>query len=141
MEASSTLIEKIKEFEGFSNTAYTCPAGVWTCGYGHTKGVTALTRCTREEAEKWLRQDIAPTVKYVNTIPEIDTQGKFDAVVDFIYNLGVGNFQSSTLYKKIKTKAKTSEIVAEFNRWVYAGKKKLPGLVKRRAWESQRWQE
>lgn len=141
MEASSTLIEKIKEFEGFSNTAYTCPAGVWTCGYGHIKGVTALTRCTREEAEKWLRQDIAPTVKYVNTIPEIDTQGKFDAVVDFIYNLGVGNFQSSTLYKKIKAKAKTSEIVAEFNRWVYAGKKKLPGLVKRRAWESQRWQE
>lgn len=141
MEASKTLIEKIKEFEGFSNTAYTCPAGVWTCGFGHTKNVTATTTCTRQEAEKWLRQDLIPAVKYVNTIPEIDTQGKFDAVVDFIYNLGEQNFKSSTLYKKIKSQAKTSEIVAEFKCWVYGGGKKLPGLVKRREWESKRWQE
>lgn len=141
MKASDLVIEKIKEFEGFSNTAYRCAAGVWTCGYGHTSGVTATTTCTRGEAEQWLRQDIAPIEAYLNSVPEIDTQGKYDACVDFCYNLGTGAFKGSTLLKKIKANAPMDEIQEQFRRWVYAGGKVLKGLVKRREWEAQRWAE
>lgn len=141
MKASDLVIEKIKEFEGYSNTAYRCAAGVWTCGYGHTSGVTATTTCTRSEAEQWLRRDIAPIEAYLNSVPEIDTQGKYDACVDFCYNLGTGAFKGSTLLKKIKAEASTDEIQEQFRRWVYAGGKVLKGLVKRREWEARRWAE
>ena len=141
MKASELLIEKIKEFEGYSNTAYRCAAGVWTCGYGHTSGVTATTTCTRSEAERWLREDLAPIEAYLDSVPWIDTQGKFDACADFCYNLGLGAFKGSTLLKKIKAGAPTEEIQAEFRRWVYAGGKVLKGLVRRREWEARRWAE
>lgn len=141
MKASDLLIGKIKEFEGFSPTAYRCPAGVWTCGFGATKGITPTTRCTRAEAEQWLRRDLAPIEAYLNTIPEIDTQGRFDASADFCFNLGTGSFKGSTLLKKIKAGAPTEEIQAQFRRWVYAGGKVLKGLVKRREWEAGRWAE
>lgn len=141
MDASDLLIKKITEFEGFSNTAYRCPAGKWTCGIGHTSGVTATTTCTRKEAERWLREDLAPIEAYVNTIPEVNTQGKADAVIDFCFNLGMGNFKGSTLLKKIKAGASTEDIQEQFRRWVYAGGKVLKGLVKRREWEAQRWAE
>ena len=141
MEASDLLIKKITEFEGFSNTAYRCPAGKWTCGIGHTSGVTATTTCTRKEAERWLREDLAPVEAYVNTIEQVRTQGQYDALVDFAYNLGLGNLKQSTLLRKIKEGAPTGDIQEQFRRWVYAGGKVLKGLVKRREWEAQRWAE
>ena len=135
------MVGKIKEFEGYSNTAYKCAAGVWTCGYGTTKGITPTTRCTRAEAEQWLLRDLAPVEAYVNTIPEVNTQGKYDALVDFAYNLGLGNLKQSTLLRKIKEGASTEDIQEQFRRWVYAGGKVLKGLVRRREWEAQRWAE
>lgn len=141
MEASDLLIKKITEFEGFSNTAYRCPAGKWTCGIGHTSGVTPTTTCTRKEAERWLREDLATVEAYVNTIEQVRTQGQYDALVDFAYNLGIGNLKSSTLLRKIKEGAPTGDIQEQFRRWVYAGGKVLKGLVKRREWEAQRWAE
>lgn len=141
MEASDLLIKKITEFEGFSNTAYRCPAGKWTCGIGHTSGVTATTTCTSKEAEQWLKEDLAPVEAYVNTIEQVRTQGQYDALVDFAYNLGLGNLKSSTLLRKIKAGASTEDIQEQFRRWVYAGGKVLKGLVKRREWEAQRWAE
>lgn len=141
MKASEQLIEKIKEFEGFSSTAYTCAGGVVTIGYGHTRGVRITDRCTKSEADRWLREDLAPIEAYLNTIPEVDTQGKYDALCSFIFNLGMGNFKGSTLLKKIRAGAPTEEIQAQFRRWVYAGGKVLKGLVKRREWEAGRWAE
>ena len=141
MEASELLIGKRKEFEGYRDTAYLDSASVPTIAYGHTKGVKITDRCTRSEAERWLREDLAPIEAYLNTIPEIDTQGKFDSLCSFIYNLGMGNFKNSTLLKKIKAGAATEDIQAQFKRWVYAGGKKLKGLVKRREWEAGRWAE
>ncbi len=141
MKASELLIWKLKEFEGYSNTAYKCAGGKLTCGYGTTKGITPTTRCTRAEAEQWLLRDLAPVEAYVNTIPEVNTQGKYDALVDFAYNLGLGNLKQSTLLRKIKEGAPTGDIQEQFRRWVYAGGKVLKGLVKRREWEAQRWAE
>ena len=139
MKSSNTLIEKIKEFEGYKAKAYKCPAGVWTCGHGHTKGVTATTTCTKAAAEEWLRQDLAPIERYLSGTEGIDNQFKFDACVDFCFNLGMGNFSGSTLREKILAHAPEKEIRAEFMRWVYGGGKRLPGLVKRREWEAERF--
>ena len=139
MKASDILIAKIKEFEGYRQKAYSCPAGVWTCGYGHTNGVTAKTSCTQAQADAWLRQDLAPIEKRLNGIKEIDSQGKFDACLDFCFNLGLGNFLRSTLLKMIKAGMGEKLIKAEFMRWVYAGGRKLDGLVKRREWEDERF--
>lgn len=141
MKASNTLIKKLKEFEGYRDVAYRDSAGVLTIGFGTTRNVKEGMTCTEEQAERWLREDLELAERFVSTIPEIDTQGKFDAVVDFVYNCGIGAFESSTLLKKIKAHAPTEEIQAQFRRWVYAKGIELPGLVKRRNWEAQRWAE
>ena len=84
MKASNKLIGKIKEFEGNRDKAYRDAAGVLTIGYGTTRNVKEGQTCTEEQAEEWLREDLALAERFVNTIPEIDTQGKFDAVTDFV---------------------------------------------------------
>ena len=141
MEASDLLIKAIKQFEGYRDVAYLDSASVPTIAWGHTKGVKLGMKCTRSEADRWLREDLAPIEAYLNTIPEVDTQGKYDALCSFIFNLGTGKFKGSTLLKKIKAGAPTEEIQAEFRRWVYAKGKKLKGLVRRREWEARRFAE
>ena len=139
--ASDVLIAHIKAHEGYRSRAYRCPAGVWTCGYGHTKGVTAKTTCDEAKAEAWLLKDLAPVEAFCNAIKNVDTQGKFDAVVDFAYNVGLGNLRQSTLLKRIQAGAKAKEVCAELKKWVYANGRKLKGLVTRREWECERWME
>lgn len=139
MEASNILIEKLKEFEGYRPTSYQDSAGVWTIGYGHTQGVKKGQKIAKAQAESLLRGDLLKAEKYVNGLKLNLTQGQFDALVDFAYNLGTGNLGTSTLLGKIRMKASDEEIQAQFRRWVYAGGKVLPGLVKRREWEAQRW--
>jgi len=91
------------------------------------------------QAETLLRGDLLPLENFVNTIKEVNTQGKFDALVDFAFNLGFGALQNSTLLRKIKIDAPTKDIQTEFLRWNKAGGKILNGLVKRRTWEADRW--
>lgn len=139
MRASDILIEAIKGFEGYRPTSYQDSAGVWTIGYGHTQGVKKGQKITKAQAESLLRGDLLKAEKYVNGLKLNLTQGQFDALVDFAYNLGTGNLGSSTLLEKIRMKASNEDIQAQFRRWVYAGGKVMPGLVKRREWEAQRW--
>ena len=143
MKASKILIEKIKEFEGFRGTAYKCPAGVWTIGYGHIADVVRGQKITKEEAEKLLIRDLIPFEAFVDKLNVTGQQHKFDALVDFCFNLGCGALESSTLLKRIRQCRPDDEIRAEFMRWVYAtvaGKKRmLPGLVERRKWEANRF--
>lgn len=139
MKASDILIAKIKEFEGYRSRAYRDAVGVWTCGYGHTRGVSAKTSCTQAQADAWLRQDLDSLEKRLNGIKEIDSQGKFDACLDFCFNLGLGSFLRSTLLRTIKTGMDEKRVKAEFMRWVYAGGRKLDSLVKRREWEAERF--
>lgn len=142
MRVSDVLIDKIKQVEGYRAKAYRCPAGVWSCGYGHTKGVTARTVCDKAKAEEWLRADLAPIESFLSAIPEIcKTQGRFDACADFCFNVGINAFRSSTLLKRIRRKESVAAIQAEFLKWVYAGDKPLEGLKTRRRWEAARWAE
>lgn len=141
MNASQTLINHIKRSESCALTAYQDTVGVWTIGYGHTKGVKRGDKITAAIAEQYLRQDLALFEAAAGKVRGIRTQGQFDAVVDFMFNCGVSNFNSSTLKKYIEGGRKTWEIQEQFLRWVNAGGKKLGGLVTRRIWEANRWNE
>lgn len=141
MRASQVLIDHIKKSEACSLTAYKCPAGVLTIGYGHTKGVKPGDRITIYQAEQFLKEDLAQFEAVANKCKNIGTQGRYDAVVDFIYNCGPANWNSSTLKKYIESNRATWEIQEQFLRWVNSGGKKLGGLVTRRIWEANRFNE
>ena len=142
MRASTILIEHIKKSEACVLTAYQDTAGVWTIGYGHTNGVKKGDRITQYQAERFLREDLAKFEEVANRCKRISgSQGKFDAVLDFIYNCGPANFEKSTLKKYIESGRKTWEIQEQFLRWVNAGGVKLGGLVTRRIWEANRFNE
>lgn len=141
MRVSDYCFEKIKEFEGLRLTAYKCPAGVYTIGFGHTKGVRAGQTISLAQAESLLRGDILPCEQYVRGLGLKLTQGQFDALVDFAFNLGIGALESSTLLEKIRADADEQEVRRQFARWVYAGGVRLKGLERRRTWEANRYYE
>lgn len=131
----------IKEFEGFRATAYLCPANVWTVGYGTTRingnKVSKGTRVTTEEADIFLEQDLKQFEDCINKSVLVElTQNQFDALVAFVYNVGVGNFQKSTLLKKLNS-GDYEEAAEQFLRWDKAGGKKLAGLTRRRKAERE----
>lgn len=137
MNISETGIQLIKKFEGCSLKAYKCPAGIWTIGYGHTLGVKEGQTITKEQAEIFLKQDIRGFELTVNNLVNVPlNQGQFDALVSFCYNLGTGNLKKSTLLKLLNKKDYIGA-AEQFDRWVYASGKKLPGLVKRRTAEKE----
>ena len=141
MRASQILINHIKKSEACKLTAYQDSAGVWTIGYGHTQGVKRGDRCTQYQAEQYLKEDLTRFEAITNKVRNLTTQGRYDAVLDFIYNCGPGNFDKSTLKKYIEGGRKTWEIQEQFLRWVNSGGKKLGGLVTRRIWEANRFNE
>ena len=141
MKASPKLIEAIKRFESCVLTAYQDSKGVWTIGYGHTAGVKRGDKITQYQAEAFLREDLAKFETVANRCKCISTQGKFDAILDFIYNCGPENFNKSTLKQYIESGRKTWEVQEQFLRWVNSGGKKLGGLVTRRIWEANRFNE
>ena len=141
MKASQKLIDAIKRFEGVRLQAYPDSGGVWTIGYGHTKDVKNGDRITQYQAEQLLKEDLAQFEAMANKVRGLNTQGKYDAVVDFLYNCGPNNFNISTLKKYIECNKATWEIQEQFLRWVYAAKQKLGGLVTRRIWEANRYAE
>jgi lysozyme len=149
MNISAEGVNAIKRFEGFREDAYQDTAGVWTIGYGTTEkalgyAVTPGMKMSKSEANTYLMEHLkssyVPTVKrYITTEA---TQGEFDAMVSFVYNLGSGNFSESTLLKKFN--AGDHEGAAnEFVRWNKAknaktGKKEaLAGLTTRRLAEKE----
>ena len=139
MKSSELLLNKIIDFEGCKLTAYKCPAGVWTIGVGHTKGVKQGQTITEAQAMSLLKGDLLPCENYVNNLGVCKTQGQFDALVDFAFNLGTAALGRSTLLKYIRAKKPEQYIRGEFAKWVKSGGKTLAGLVKRRAWEADRY--
>lgn len=137
MRTSSTGINLIKRFEGLKLTAYRCPAGVPTIGYGTTKNVKLGTTITEEKAEDLLKKDLVRFETAVKTDVRVKlNQNQFDALVSFSYNVGTGALQSSTLLKKLNH-GDYKGASQEFSRWNRAGGKVLNGLIKRREAEKE----
>ena len=141
MRASQKLIDHIKKSESCVLTAYQDSAGIWTIGYGHTAGVKKGDRITAYQAEQFLKEDLHKFEAMADKCRMLTTQGRYDAVLDFIYNCGPAKFNSSTLKKYIESNRKVWEIQEQFLRWVNAGGRKLGGLVSRRIWEANRFNE
>ena len=132
MKASVDAYELIKQFEGLRLEAYLCPAGIWTIGYGHTSGVSPNSFITIQEADEYLHRDVATIEMQLNKLNLILRQCQWDAIVSFVFNVGIGNFKSSTLLAKIRINPDDNSIMDEFLRWVYANGKVMKGLQKRR---------
>lgn len=142
MKTSDYAISKLKEFEGFRAKAYKPVATekYYTIAYGHC-GPDVGKNMTIDESMGvfLLRRDLAKFEKAVNGLKLELTQCQFDALVDFCYNLGFANLQSSTLLKYIKQGKPSADIQAQFKRWNKAGGRVLAGLTKRREWEANMW--
>lgn len=141
MMVTELLINKLMEMEGLRLDAYVDAAGVWTIGYGHTKNVRQGDKISEYWAKELLMQDVAEVEREVKALGVAKTQGQFDALVSFAFNLGIGNLKRSTLLKCIREGRSMREIKRQFMRWVVAGGKRLKGLERRRAWEVQRFFE
>lgn len=127
--------------EGLRLEAYEDAAGVPTIGYGHTKDVRMGDRISEYWAKELLRDDIEVAEQQVKELGVARTEGQLDALTSFVFNLGIGRLKESTLLRVIREGGSKQQIRKEFKRWVYAGGKKLPGLVTRREWEAKRFFE
>lgn len=136
MKTSPEARTAIFNFEGCRKQAYVCPAGVPTIGVGHTRGVALGQSCTTEQAQVWFSQDLEDAEAVVDTLVKVPlTQGQHDALTSFVFNFGQPKFAGSTLLRRLNARD-YKNAAAEFNRWCHANGKVEPGLVKRRAWET-----
>lgn len=135
-------LELIKAHEGLRLTAYPDPGSggdPWTIGYGSTKGVTPGMTITQEQAEQRLRDDLDFAEQCVCRMVHDDvtlTDNQFAALVSFVFNVGCGNFQKSTLLQMVNA-GRFDEAAAQFLRWNKAAGKVMAGLTKRRADEAE----
>ncbi|MBQ7427645.1 MAG: lysozyme [Prevotella sp.] len=141
MKVTDNLMTQLMVMEGLSLEAYEDCAGVPTIGYGHTKDVKMGDRISKYWAKELLKDDVREVEQQVQELNVAQTQGQFDALVSFTFNLGIGRLKNSTLLKVIREGGSMSAIKKEFKRWVYAGGKRLRGLERRREWEAKRFFE
>jgi len=131
MQTSSNGINLIKQFEGCRLTAYKCPAGVWTIGYGHTAGVRQGQVITQSQADSYLVQDLKIYENHVNKLDLNLNQNQFDALVSFCYNCGPGNLQKLV---KGRTLTQIADALLLYNK---GGGVVLRGLERRRKAERE----
>ena len=127
-----------KSFEGLRLEAYQDVAGVWTVGYGHTgPDLLAGMKISQADADRMLRADLSVAVACVNrAVEEEIAQGHFDALVDFCFNVGRGNFLQSSLLRYVN-QGEFAIAAQQFLLWVNAGGKRCEGLVRRRTAERE----
>lgn len=141
MQTSDRGLEFIKHHEGLETKAYPDPGSAdgnpWTIGVGHTKGVKKGDTCTVEQAMAWLREDVqgaeAAVLRLVN-VPL--SQAEFDALVSFVFNVGVGAFEKSTLLRMLNDEDREGA-AAQFKRWNKNDGRVMAGLTRRRAEEAR----
>jgi lysozyme len=121
--------------------AYQDQAGVWTIGYGHTgPDVHAGLSITEQQAEALLAQDVKRSAACVNASVTVAlTQDEFDGLVDFVFNVGTGAFEKSTMLVDLN-KGDFSAAAEQFQMWDHAGGKVVAGLLRRRTQEAQLFQ-
>jgi lysozyme len=129
----------ITKHEGLSLKPYLCPAKIPTIGYGNCyysdgKRVTLLDKdITKQQAFEMFKEIANRFGKRVDALVTSNiNQNQFNALVSFAYNVGTGNFSSSTLLKKVNKNPNDLTLKAEFLRWNKAGGKVLNGLTNRR---------
>ena len=125
----------IKQFEGLRLTAYRCPAGKWTIGYGHTKGVKKGMYISEEVATHFLIEDVQRVEPTINSYDGIYhwTQNEFDALASFAFNCGIGNLKKLLKYGQ-RTKSQIADAILVYNK---ANGRVLRGLVRRRKAERE----
>lgn len=141
MKPSPEVQDFIKAWEGCFLNKYICPAGVPTIGYGHAfkPHEPQADVISKEEAEAYFQRDLDEIAQAVDDMVDVDVaQHEYDALVSFAFNLGPDRLKGSTLLRKVNAR-RYDDAAHEFERWVYAGQKKLPGLVKRRKAECAMW--
>lgn len=126
-----------ERFEGCRLTAYQDQAGVWTIGYGHTGAdVTPGLTITQEQARSLLARDVANAAACVNKVVSVRlNQNEFDALVDFVFNLGALAFEGSTLLKNLNAQ-NFAAAASEFEEFDRAGGVVVAGLLRRRQAEA-----
>jgi lysozyme len=131
-----------EQFEGCQLTAYQDQVGVWTIGYGHTgSGVVSGLAITQDQAVALLVSDVAAAAAFVNNAVTIELQqNEFDALVDFVFNLGRGAFAGSTLLKNLNA-GQFDAAAAQFALWDHAGGQVVAGLLRRRQAEAALFQQ
>ena len=144
MKISNNGLDLIKQFEGLSLTPYLCPANIPTIGYGNTfyEDGTKVTLkdkpITEQRASELIEYIVNKTFSdNINKVVKVPlNQNQFDALVSFAYNIGNGNFNWSTLLKKLN-KSDYEGAALEFGRWNQANGKIIQGLVLRRQKEKE----
>ena len=133
--APAIAADFVKSFEGLELTAYQCSAGVWTIGYGHTKGVKEGDTISASEAEQLLVEDITAIAADLNRLVNVGvSEGQYIALLSLAFNVGASAVKKSTLLFHLNH-GRYDEAVAEFDKWVYVGGKVSEGLKRRRAAE------
>ncbi len=136
MKTSVEGLALIKKFEGLELEAYTCAAGVWTIGYGHTKDVQPGDVWSESHADHMLEVELEEFEAYINdNVTAPLSQNQFDALVSWVYNLGPANLKASTMLKVLNS-GDYEGVPAQIKRWNKAGGKVLEGLIRRRKAEA-----
>lgn len=149
MQPSQKCADLAKEFEGLVLEAYRDPVGIWTVGWGHTRGVYEGVRITISVAEDFLRQDLMEAGAIVRHVVKVPlNQNQFDALTDFVFNVGPGvsgkkqgfvylkTGKPSTMLRKLNA-GDYAGCAQQFKYWVYAGGVKMRGLERRRKREQE----
>lgn len=140
MKLSGNGIELLKRFEGLALEAYQDIAGIWTIGYGHTgPDVKPGMRITEHEADDLLRRDLAPREDAVSRLTSTSlNRNEFDALVSFVYNIGVDAFRKSTPLRRLNRgdRLGAADALAWWNKATISGRlREVIGLTRRRAAE------
>jgi lysozyme len=137
MKPSGACRALVRQFEGCKLQAYLDSAGVPTIGVGHTRNVKLGATCSQEQADLWLTQDLDDAGAAVASLVKVPlTQGQFDALTSFVFNLGIRRLAESTLLILLN-KRDYHGAAAQFSRWVRSDGQVLDGLVRRRAAEAK----
>ncbi len=138
MKTSQKGINLIKSFEGFSHYNYFCPGGYKTIGYGHVvKKDEKFIKISKKIAENLLKKDVLFAEEAIYRLVNITiNQNQFDSLVSFIFNIGSGAFQRSTIRKKIN-REEIYDASEEFLKWIKSGGLLINGLILRRKKERE----
>ncbi len=139
LSVSENGLRHIANEEGCRLKAYQCSADRWTAGMGHTEDITESTVLTKQQVAEYFVKDVATAEKVVKKhITQTPSQAEYDMMVSFVFNLGAGNFQTSTLLHKFN-QGDNLGACKQYPRWVYVNGKNCrieendcPGIPKRR---------